>query len=148
MTRRYLALLAVVLFAAGSGTAAQTQTRRYIDPKTPGGTGAPFSGAVMVGNTLYLSGQLGASANNKPETAELEATAVLTNVKNLLAKADMTMDDIVTVTIFASNTADYGAFNTVYRGFFTKEFPARAFIGAGPLLFGARFEVQAIAVKR
>lgn len=148
MTRRYLALLAVVLVAAGTGAAAQTPTRRYIDPKTPEATGAPFSGAVMAGNTLYLSGQLGAGANNKPETAELEATAVLNNVKNLLAKADMTMDDLATVTIFASNTADYAAFNTVYRGYFTKEFPARAFIGAGPLLFGARFEVQAIAVKR
>ena len=149
MTTRTFATLATVLcLAAGGAVSAQGPTRRYIDPKTPEGTGAPFSGAVMVGNTLYLSGQLGAGANNKPETAELEAKAVLDNVKNLLAKADMTMDDLVTVTIFASNTADYAAFNTVYRGYFTKEFPARAFIGAGPLLFGARFEVQGIAAKR
>jgi enamine deaminase RidA (YjgF/YER057c/UK114 family) len=148
MTTRSLASLAVLLCLASGGAYAQAPSRRYIDPKTPESTGAPFSGAVMAGNTRYLSGQLGASASNKPETAELEATAVLTNVKNLLAKADMTMDDLVNVTIFASNTADYAAFNTVYRGFFTKEFPARAFIGAGPLLFGARFEVQGIAVKR
>lgn len=148
MTARNLAVLAVVVLTAGGGAAAQTSTRRYVDPKTPESTGAPFSGAVMVGNTLYLSGQLGAGANNKPETAEAEATAVLNNVKALLAKDEMTMDDLVTVTIFASNTADYAAFNTVYRGYFTKEFPARAFIGAGPLLFGARFEVQGIAVKR
>jgi len=148
MTTRTLATLAVVLCLAAGSAGAQAPARRYIDPKTPESTGSPFSGAVMVGNTLYLSGQLGAGANNKPETAELEATAVLNNVKALLAKADMTMDDLVTVTIFASNTADYAAFNTVYRGYFTKEFPARAFIGAGPLLFGARFEVQAIAVKR
>jgi 2-iminobutanoate/2-iminopropanoate deaminase len=148
MKTRLAAVLAVVLFAAGSGASAQAPTRRYIDPKLPTSTGAPFSGAVMVGDTLYLSGQLGASTNNKPETAELEATAVLNNVKALLAKADMTMDDLVTVTIFASNTADYAAFNTVYRTYFTKEFPARAFIGGGPLLFGARFEVQAIAAKR
>ena len=151
MNARIAAALAVVLFfsaGAGSVASAQGPTRKYIDPKLPTGTGAPFSGAVMVGDTLYLSGQLGAGANNKPETAELEAKAVLDNVKNLLAKADMTMDDLVTVTIFASNTADYAAFNTVYRTYFTKEFPARAFIGAGPLLFGARFEVQGIAAKR
>jgi 2-iminobutanoate/2-iminopropanoate deaminase len=151
MTTRSLATLAVLLcliVGSAGGAAAQAPTRRYIDPKTPEGTGSPFSGAVMVGNTLYLSGQLGAGTNNKPETAELEATAVLNNVKALLAKADMTMDDLVTVTIFTSNTADYAAFNTVYRTYFTKEFPARAFIGAGPLLFGARFEVQGIAVKR
>lgn len=148
MNVRIAAAIAVVLFSAGSSASAQGPTRKHIDPKLPTSTGAPFSGAVMVGDTLYLSGQLGAGANNKPETAELEATAVLNNVKALLAKADMTMDDLVTVTIFASNTADYAAFNTVYRGYFTKEFPARAFIGGGPLLFGARFEVQAIAAKR
>jgi len=142
------AVLAVLVSIAAGGASAQTSTRRYIDPRTPDGTGAPFSGAVMVGDTLYLSGQLGASANAKPETAEAEAKAVLDNVKALLTKAGMTMDDLVTVTIFASNTADYAAFNTVYRGYFTKEFPARAFIGAGPLLFGARFEVQGIAAKR
>ena len=148
MTTRTLATLAVLLCLAAGSTSAQTPARRYVDPKTPESTGLPFSGAVMVGNTLYLSGQLGAGANSKPETAELEAKAVLDNVKNLLAKADMTMDDLVTVTIYTSNTADYAAFNAVYRGYFTKEFPARAFIGAGPLLFGARFEVQGIAVKR
>lgn len=148
MTARTLGILAIVVCAAGASASAQAPSRSYIDPKLPTSTGAPFSGAVMVNGTLYLSGQLGAGANNKPETAELEATNVLNNVKNLLAKANMTMDDLVSVTIFASNTADYAAFNGVYRTYFTKEFPARAFIGGGPLLFGARFEVQAIAAKR
>ena len=49
---------------------------------------APFSSSIWVGDTLYLSGQLGASANAKPETAELEAKAVLDNVKNVL-KVDL-----------------------------------------------------------
>ena len=44
--------------------------------------------------------------------------------------------------------AHYDVWNKVYRGYFTKEFPARAFIGSGKLLFGARFEIQGIAVKR
>jgi 2-iminobutanoate/2-iminopropanoate deaminase len=143
-----IASVALVLcLAAGTATHAQ-QARSYVDPKTPESTGSPFSGAVRVGDTLYISGQLGAGANNKPETAEAEAKAVLDNVKNVLTKAGMTMDDLVQVQIFASNTADYAAFNTVYRGYFTKEYPARAFVGAGPLLFGARFEVMGIAVKR
>ena len=148
MSVRVLSALAVlVCLAAGAPTNAQ-QARRYVDPRSPGGAGAPFSAAVQVGDTLYLSGHLGAGANSKPETAELEAKAVLDAVKATLTKADMTMDDLVSVTIFASNTADYAAFNTVYRGYFTKEFPARAFIGGGPLLFGARFEVQGVAAKR
>ncbi|MBP6716134.1 MAG: RidA family protein [Acidobacteria bacterium] len=143
-----LAALALLACVATSGVSAQSASRRYIEPKTPETTGAPFSGAVMVGDTLYLSGHLGAGANNKPETAEAEAKAMLDAFKATLTKAGMTMDDLVSVQIFASNTADYAAFNTVYRGYFTKEFPARAFIGSGPLLFGARFEIQGIAVKR
>ena len=54
----------------------------------------------------------------------------------------------MTVQVFCSDVAHYAAFNEVYRTFFTKEFPARAFVGSGTLLFGARFEVQGIAVKR
>lgn len=60
----------------------------------------------------------------------------------------MAMDDLVYLQVFCSNVAHYDAFNSVYRTYFKKEFPARAFIGSGPLLFGARFEVQGIAVKR
>ena len=56
----------------------------------------------------------------------------------------LVMDDLVVVQIFASNVADYEAFNEVYRTFFTSEFPARAFLGSGTLLFGARFEVMGI----
>lgn len=149
MTIRHSILpVALLLCAITSGAHAQGPARKYIDGKLPTDTGTPFSGAVLVGDTLYLSGQLGASANAKPETAELEAKAVLDRVQATLVKANMTMDDLVSVTIFASNTADYAAFNTVYRTYFKKEFPARSFIGGGPLLFGARFEVVGIAVKR
>ena len=109
----------------------------------------PFSGAVLAGDTLYLSGTLGLGPRRTaPETAEAEATNVLNNVRNQLESAGMTMDDLVSVQIFSSDTSDYDAFNSVYRTYFTREFPARAFIGAGPLLFGARFEVQGIAVRR
>ena len=60
----------------------------------------------------------------------------------------MTMDDLVSVQIFCSDVAHYDAFNAVYRTYFEGDFPARAFIGAGTLLFDARFEVQGIAVRR
>jgi 2-iminobutanoate/2-iminopropanoate deaminase len=57
------------------------------------------------------------------------------------------MDDLVSVQIFCSDVKHYAAFNQVYRTYFNREYPARAFIGSGGLLFGARFEVQGIAVK-
>jgi 2-iminobutanoate/2-iminopropanoate deaminase len=104
---------------------------------------APFSGAVMVGSTLYLSGVLGGGA-----TAEEAARAALESMKSTLTAAGMTMDDLVQVQIFAADLADYQAFNTVYRAYFTREFPARAFLGAGSLLNNARFEVLGIAARR
>ena len=83
-----------------------------------------------------------------PDTAEAEAKAVLDSIQATLAGAGMTMDDLVYVQIFCSDVSHYAAFNSVYRTYFKQEFPARAFIGSGRLLFDARFEVQGIAVKR
>jgi reactive intermediate/imine deaminase len=126
------------------------ETRRYVNPRTSADTNAaPFSGAVLANNTLYVSGQLGTDAQNRvPDTPEAEARAVLDKVQAQLTAAGMTMDDLVSVTIFCSDVQHYAAFNGVYRTYFKKEYPARAFIGSGALLFGARFEVQGIAVKR
>lgn len=134
--------------SATEAAAGQVPSRSYVGPRSPAdGEVLPFSGAVWVGNTLYLSGQLGLENGRPPETAEAEATLVLDNVKNLLEEAGLTMDDLVVVQVFASDVGDYAAFNEVYRTYFTSEFPARAFIGAGTLLFNARFEVQGIAAK-
>jgi reactive intermediate/imine deaminase len=129
---------------------AAQEAREYINARSASdATVPPFSGAVLAGNTLYLSGTIGLEANQQvPSTAEAEARLVLDNVRNTLAAADMTMDDLVSVQIFCSDVAHYDAFNAVYRTYFEGDFPARAFIGAGTLLFDARFEVQGIAVRR
>ena len=108
----------------------------------------PFSGAVWVDNTFYVSGMLGLEGGQVPETAEQEAANVLDGIKGVLEGEGLTMDNLVVVQVFASDVADYDAFNSVYRTYFTGEFPARAFLGSGPLLFGARFEVMGTAVRR
>lgn len=143
-------ILAFVVSAVAVSNAAAQDTRRYIDPVSAGDAeGLPFSGAVMVGNTLYLSGAIGLDENQQvPATAEEEAHNVMTRIRGRLEAAGMTMDDLVSVQVFCSDVAHYDAFNGVYRTFFSREYPARAFLGSGTLLFGARFEVQGIAVKR
>jgi len=127
-------------------TTAQS-SRRYVNPRSAANpasaTQPPFSGAVVVGDTAYLSGVLGTG-----DTAEAAATAGLNSLQTTLKGAGMTMDDLVTVQVFCPDVANYDAFNKVYRTFFKQEFPARAFIGSGPLLQGAKFEIQGIAVKR
>ena len=155
VTLRPLPLLALAAACAapadtpGDPPADMGATVEHVNPRSPAdGEVAPFSGAVWVDNTLYVSGTLGLEGGQVPATAEEEATNVLDNIKAVLESAGLTMDDLVTVQVFASDVGDYDAFNSVYRTYFTTEFPARAFIGAGTLLFGARFEVQGIAARR
>ncbi len=145
-----LTICAITVSSLAWAQPATAQVREYINPRSPAdGAVPPFSGAVRTGETLYLSGTIGRTASGAiPATAEEEARLVLDNVKSTLAAANMTMDDLVYVQIFCSDVAHYDAFNAVYRTYFTEEFPARAFIGSGSLLFDARFEVQSIAVKR
>lgn len=111
---------------------------------------APFSDGVLVGDTLYLAGRIGIEprTGKPPADLEQEIRVLLDGIKATLAEAKMSMDDLVSVQVFCPDLSLYEKFNSVYRGYFTREFPARAFIGSGPLLRGGRFEVQAIAVKR
>jgi len=161
MMRRFpvLALAAALPVLAmgceGAGTAGEmpmqdaAPTVEFVNARSAAaGEGVlPFSGAVWVDNTFYVSGMLGLEGGQVPETAEQEATNVLDGVKGVLEGEGLTMDDLVVVQVFASDVADYDAFNSVYRTYFTGDFPARAFLGSGPLLFGMRFEMQAIAVR-
>ena len=146
----FVALVSVASVSAVSADLSAQETRRYISPRSAAdSTTLPFSGAVLVGNTLYLSGTIGLDENQQvPSTPEAEARLVLNSMQSTLEAAGMTMDDLVSVQVFCSDVAHYAAFNAVYRTYFTREFPARAFVGVGTLLFEARFEVQGIAVKR
>ena len=110
----------------------------------------PFSDGVLVGDTLYLAGKIGIdpATGRPPEDVEKEIRLLLDGMKTTLAAADMSMDDLVSVQIFCPDLSLYEKFNEIYRTYFTKNFPARAFIGSGPLLRGGRFESQGIAIRR
>jgi 2-iminobutanoate/2-iminopropanoate deaminase len=110
----------------------------------------PFSDAVWHGDTLYLSGQIGLDPKTGKvgTTPEEEARLVLDGIKRTLESAGLTMDDLLSVQIFCSDVTLFEEFNVVYRTYFKGEFPARAFLGSGRLLFDARFEVQGIAGRR
>lgn len=104
----------------------------------------------MAGDTFYMSGHIGLDPATKkpPADAEHEARLMLNAFRDTLSRAKLRMKDLVFVQVFCSDVSLFDEFNAVYRTYFAREFPARAFIGSGPLLFGARFEIQGIAVKR
>lgn len=145
-------MLAVIILIGLVTGAALTQTSQPArrDVNLPGRNAqAPFSDAVLVGNTLYLSGRLGTDpkTGKVPDDVEQEIRLILDGVKTTLAEANMTMDHLVSVQIFCSDLSLYDKFNPIYRSYFNKQLPARAFIGSGTLLRGAHFEIIGIAAK-
>jgi len=123
-------------------------SRLYINLPWPEGK-APFSDAVLVNGTLYIAGRIGFTPGTYtvPQDPHTEAENLLDWVRDVLAAAAMTMEQLVAVTIYCPDLSLFETFNAVYRQRFGAEFPSRAFIGSGPLLHGGRFQFQGIAVK-
>ena len=145
-----VAVIAGLLISAGFSQ--RSKSVKYMN--VPGRSDdVPYSNAVLVGNTLYLAGAIGvdSSTGAPPEDVREEVKIVLDGMKSRLERVGMTMDDLVTVQIFCPDLSLYDAFNEVYRTYFKDHFPARGFIGSGPLLRGGRFEVmieKGVAVKQ
>jgi 2-iminobutanoate/2-iminopropanoate deaminase len=110
----------------------------------------PFSDAVLVGDTLYLSGRIGIDpeTGTVPADVNAEIKLLFDGFEAVLQQAGMTMDDLVQVQIFSPALDLWQTFNAAYIRRFSRELPSRAYIGSGPLLFNGRFEMMGIAVKR
>jgi 2-iminobutanoate/2-iminopropanoate deaminase len=154
MNRRVILVLVVlgiagVLTVRGAFSQAEPQSKvRAINlPDKP--SQAPFSSAMLAGDTLYLSGSIGLDpkTGKPPAKIEDEIKLLLDGYKATLNQANMSMDDLVYVQIFCTDLSYYDKFNTAYRSYFSKDLPARAFIGAEAILRGGHFELQAIAVR-
>ena len=137
---------ACVLFAI---TAAAQTDRTFIKSQIAIDRHLPFSSAVRVGDTVYIAGTTADPDRiAKGQSLEEETKDLMDQIKGNVEKAGLTMDDVVSVQVFCTDLANYQAFNGVYSKYFHENFPARMFIGVNKLLFGARFEVNAIAVAR
>jgi 2-iminobutanoate/2-iminopropanoate deaminase len=156
MNRR-IGILVVVLAVAGILTVRgafskpSPQTTRKAIKIGEMSSQLPFSDAILAGNTLYLAGRIGIDpkTGKVPEKIEDEIKVLLDGEKEVLAQAGMSMDDLVYVQIACTDLSLFPKFNPIYRSYFTtKDLPAREFIGAGSLLLGGHFELQAIAVKK
>lgn len=110
----------------------------------------PFSDAVLVGDTLYLSGRIGIDPGTgvAPTDVKHELRLLFDGFEAVLAEADMSMDDLVWVQVYSPDVSLWERFNAAYVKRFSKELPARAFLGSGPLLKEGRFEMLGVAVKR
>lgn len=111
----------------------------------------PYNQAVLTGNTLYTSGQIAIN----PVTGELvlasikeETKQVMENLKEVLAAAEMTFENVIKTSIFISDMNNFGQINAVYGQYFNEETaPARETVEVANLPKFVNVEISAIAVK-
>ncbi len=146
-------LIGFVMGTAFAGTAQKPPVRPHFKASNPSlerqGLPVPYSDAVLVGNTMYLAGRTGIDLKSGaiPQDVEQEIKFLLDSFKTTLAKGGMTTDDVVMVQVHCPDLSLYNKFNAVYLTYFSKELPPRAFLGSGPLLGRAHFEMLGIAVR-
>lgn len=111
----------------------------------------PYNQAILVGNTLYTSGQIALD----PATMELvlndietETKQVMENLKAVLAAADMTFENVIKTTIFIMNMGDFTRINAVYGSYFDEATaPARETVQVACLPKNVNIEISMIAIK-
>lgn len=142
--------LLAAFMALGLGGCATSTTKEVISTASAPAAIGPYSQAIKVGNTLYLSGQIPidpASGQTHTGSIEEQTRQVLENLKAVLAANHMSMDDVVSTTVFLKDLNDFAAMNAVYGGYFTNKPPARATIQAARLPRDVSIEISAIAMK-
>lgn len=108
----------------------------------------PYSQAVVSGDLVFLSGQIGLDPTSGHLVAggtEAETERVLANLGAVLAAAGLTFDHIVRTTIYLVDLGDFAKVNELYGRRFSAPYPARATVGVAALPRGARVEIDAIA---
>ena len=143
--------VAAVAFAGSARAPQHASHKQVIQAKGVPPSSAPFSPALLVGDTLYLSGSIGAN----PSTGQLveggfepELRQIFTNAQGLLAAAGMQLSDVVSVTVYLGDMKDYSQLNQVYREYFkTEPLPTRSTVAVKELARGAHLEITMTAVR-
>ncbi len=145
--KKILAL--VLLIIVFSGCSNESVVREIISCTNAPAAIGPYSQAVRVGDTLYLSGQLGLN----PETGKLagqgfedQVKQALENQKAILETAGFSLNDVVQCQVFVTDMNNYPAFNAIYKEYFPKDFPARAVLEVSRIPANGLVEIMMVAV--
>ena len=118
-------------------------------PNAPAAIG-PYSQAIEINGTLYVSGQIPIN----PAVGKIEATEIATqteqvfeNISAILKEAGYSFDDVVKSTVYLSDIADFAGMNDVYKKYYQTECPARAAFAVKALPLGSLVEIETIAAK-
>ena len=139
-------ILRSVLFFSFNGWAEDITVEHYSSEQTIK-QGFPFSDAVRVDNTIYISGMIGEDdeGNLVEGGIVLEAHTVMKKMGNILAHFNLGYDDVVKCLVMIDDISEWSMFNSVYVQYFAKPYPARSAFGADGLAGNASFELECIA---
>ena len=107
----------------------------------------PYSQAVVVGEMVYTSGQIGLNPETMEmrETLEEQAHQVCKNLMAVLEAAGSSIHNVIKTTVFLDDINDFVAVNEIYAQYFTEPFPARSAVEVGKLPKNAKVEIEVIA---
>ena len=116
--------------------------------KAPAAVG-PYSHAVMAGDVLFTSGQLGLDpvSGELKEGVEAQTTQALENLKAVLEASGLSLKNVVKTVVFLDNIGDFAAVNAIYANYFEGDTPARSCVLVAALPKGGLVEIEAVAVK-
>ena len=144
-------LVASVGYAVGQQGPGPAPARRVIQPANYRPSPAPLVPAILVGDTLYMSGSTAGdpvTGQLVPGGLEAEMTQIMSNLTTVLTAAGMTVGDVVSVTAYLADMNDYGRFNELYRASFPNgSYPTRSTVAVKDLARGARIELTMTAVR-
>ena len=150
-TRR--ALLALLLLLASTTVYSQHTGASRVEHLTGAGVlptepALPFSDAVRVGDTVYLSGMIGIQPGTMQLVSggiEAEARQTMENIATTLKAHGLALNNVVKCTVMMEDIDEWGTFNSIYATYFSAPHPARSAFGTDGLALGARVEVECIA---
>src|ERR1700761_351342 len=142
------ALWALLLLVSTPAFADKTVIESPDAPKAIG----PYSQAIASGRLVVVSGSLPFDPAGKIDYSQRDVSAqtrrVLDNIALELKAANLTLDDVVSATVYVTDIDDFPAVNTGYASYFHPPYPARAFVQVAKLLRGAKVEISVIAARK
>lgn len=132
------------------GAAQENPSSKKIISMTDKPGNAPFSPAILIDGTLFISGQLSINPETgkfEGETMAEQAEMVIKNIEILCIKAGIDLSHVVSTTVYISDFSEFREFNSVFMKMFPKHPPTRATVQVAKLAFNAKVEISAIAMK-
>ena len=145
-----LALFLVTTCSPGAPESNSTTEKTIIvTDQAPAAIGV-YSQGIRVGNTIYVSGQLGLDSQTGElagDDLESQVRQAIDNIETILSAEDYGLEDIVSVDVFLDDLDNYSEFNSIYIDYFTQDFPARMVVEAARIPLDAKIEIKVIAAR-